>query len=815
MRKQLIMIALCLAAAVCARASAATLVKGGKPTAVIVTSDKPKKSVLYAVEELQWHVQKSTGLMLKALKESAVKDTAQTLVLVGPSRLTKQMGIDPEKLPSEGYVIRATKKRLALVGRDEDYGRSRYAGDPVRNVFVKPGTLWAVYVFLDKVMGVKWLWPGELGTVVPKRNEIRVEDYYLASAPYLVQRSIRSSILNRHVKPYFDKDGADRKDVEKLQRDFMVWNRRHMMGRGARIGAGHAYTRWYKKYYRDHPDWFAMMPDGGRYSLGPKSRAKLCVSNPQVIEKMFEQGMDYLERAPNAISFSACPNDSAGYCTCPKCKAMDDPNGQTRTYYYKLRDGRELAVPWVSLSDRYAKMWNQLAARLAKTHPDKYVCGYAYADYRRPPVSTRLLPNVMAGYVGFSPLSKSYTESSRRDWQGWADAGARLYLRPNFLGGGHGFPYIYARRMAADIKFCAERGMIGTDFDTWQNHYAAQGLNVYVLVRLLGDQSRTAEGLIDEYCEAGFGKAARAVKAYFDRCEQVSELVYQDKGPKSASRSEKYANYGKLFDRDFVQDCRVLLYRARMMAPDPTVQKRIDFLQIGLDYADLAGRVLAKNYEMTVFGKDPQGTLELIGKKEAFLRKHLVSKAISPATLRYREYNKKLINYFGLDTYAALKDKNVFAILTDWKFRLDPKKVGDKDGWMKPGLNDLAWAPIKAGKWWEPQGYGGGPNRDQIKTGYNGVAWYRKKVVVPAELKGKKIILRFGGIDESGWVYVNGKKLAETIFDLEKNPDSWITPVECDITGVITFGKAATIAVKVEDNNGAGGLWRLVSLYTD
>ena len=36
------------------------------------------------------------------------------------------------------------------------------------------GTLLAVYNFLDCQMGVRWLWPGKLGEVVPKVSTIRI-----------------------------------------------------------------------------------------------------------------------------------------------------------------------------------------------------------------------------------------------------------------------------------------------------------------------------------------------------------------------------------------------------------------------------------------------------------------------------------------------------------------------------------------------------------------------------------------------------------------------------------------------------------------
>jgi len=788
----------------------ATLVRDGKAVATIVTGEDPIELIRYAVQELNDHIERATGTKLPVLKASAVKRPSATLVLVGPSRFTQAMGIDPMKLPTEGYIVRATSNRLALIGRDEEHKYpNRTVSDPMFRQ-VKPGTLWAVYAFLEKIMGVKWLWPGDLGTCVPERDGIRIEDYYYSSSPRLVQRHVRSSILNRQVRPNFEKLGVDMKTMLRLQHEYKVWDRRHMMGVSAQVNAGHAYTRWYDSYYKDHPEWFAMYPDGGRYVPDHRlaERCKLCVSNPEVVDAMFRQGLKRLEGNPNLLSFSVCPNDSHGYCMCPACKAMDNTNAQPYTYWYKVADGRELSVSWVVLTDRYAKVWNELAKRLVQVYPDKFVFAYAYSTYRTAPVSTRLQPNVIIAYVGFSPLSKGSSGSAREQWKAWAATGCRLYLRPNFLNAGLGFPFIYARRMAEDIKFCAERGMMGTDFDTWRCHFATQGLNIYTLLRLLQDPSRSAEGIIDEYCEAGFGRAAPAVKAYFDRCERVSEKFRETGLP--SSRSEKFAYYGKLFDRTFVQDGRVLLYRARVMEPDPMVQKRIDFLGTGLDYAELAGRALLKNYEMAVNGKDPSGALAAIAAREAFYRKHLDSWAVSVPTLRWNEWNPALTNYFGFDNYEALKDKNILMVLSDWKFKLDPEEVGDEEGWMKREYSDLDWVPIKAGKWWEKQGYGGGPNRDEFKGGYNGVAWYRKQITIPAEMKGRKLTLRFGGIDESGWVYVNGKKVAQILNS--ETPRSYVVPVLADITDAVHYGRPSLVAVKVEDHNGAGGLWRLVSI---
>ena len=801
-------------------AQAATLVAKGKATATIVTSDKPNRSVRYAAEELQLHVEKAGGVKLEVLPASRVEEEpGRTLVLVGPSRFTEAMGIDPKAFPPEGYLVKATDFRLVLIGNDDppvfqSGKRKRVMDDPLY-IMSRPGTLFAVYAFLDREMGVKWLWPGELGTVVPRREVVRVDRCHYVDAPRLIKRHVRWIFDSKKVQSLMLKAGYDKETVERINGEFNVWYRRHMLGWRYIIDAGHAFTHYWDKYHEQHPDWFAMRPDGGRYIMsdGERRTVKLCVSNPVLVDQVYKDGVAKLERSPYLLSFSASPNDGHGYCMCPDCKAMDHPDGPGMTFTYKLKDKREVQVKWVGMADRYAKFWDTLADRLAKDYPDRYLGVYAYAAYRYPPLSVGLRPNILLGFVGFNRYVGQLDHSgSRKGWLKWAETGCRQFLRPNSLYfSGHGFPYMFARQIASDTKFCAQRGMLGTDFDSWMGHHGTQGPNIYALVRIIGDPTRDVESCVDEFCYGGFGKAGAAIKTYFDRCEQVTRRAAEVTWPDS--RSEKYAFHGRLFDRNFFDDARVLLFRARRMEDDPTIRKRIDFLETGLEYAEVQAACLVKNFEMSFEGKDPAGALAAIGAKEKFMEEHRNSWAVFVPGLRYTEWMPQMKSFFGITAYEGLKDKNVFAVLPKWKFRLDPEKAGDEEGWWKPGYEDREWPDIRAGKWWEPQGYGGGPQKTDLKGGYNGIAWYRCRVDIPQDLKSKKIFLRFGGIDESGWVYFNGEKVGETVFDIEKNPWSYTTPVVCDVTRLVRFDGPNAIAVKVEDRNGAGGLWRLVSLY--
>ena len=67
-------------------------------------------------------------------------------------------------------------------------------------------------------------------------------------------------------------------------------------------------------------------------------------------------------------------------------------------------------------------------------------------------------------------------------------------------------------------------------------------------------------------------------------------------------------------------------------------------------------------------------------------------------------------------------------------------------------------------------------------------------------------------MDESCWIYVNGKKAGEHLF---KNRDDWRTPFAIDITDCINW-KASTqiVTVRVEDKSGSGGIWKDVMLVS-
>jgi len=83
----------------------------------------------------------------------------------------------------------------------------------------------------------------------------------------------------------------------------------------------------------------------------------------------------------------------------------------------------------------------------------------------------------------------------------------------------------------------------------------------------------------------------------------------------------------------------------------------------------------------------------------------------------------------------------------DWKF-----KTGDNKEWKKNNINEKDWSTVFVPSNWESQGF----------NNYDGFAWYRKTFKFPENLKGKKLVLMVGKIDDLDEVYLNGQLVGST-----------------------------------------------------
>ena len=783
-----------------AAAGALTLVEQGRPQAVVVIADKPSALVRYAVEDLNRHIEAMAGVALPVCAEAALPaGEPRPRLLVGDTAESQAAGLETAALEPETCVVRCAGNRLFLIGGDR--GSLRHV--PPRGD-TATGTLSAVYEFLETDLGVRWLWPGPTGTVIPRRPSVVVAD---------TDRRFQPPLIQRHIRPgWKDWDdavaqlGMTAELSERLAGEYTAWTARRRLGRRASFRFGHAYTYWLRDYGKEHPDWFAMMPDGTRVTpekpYPSLERAKLCVTNPELLDFIAAKGMEQLEQNPEALSFSACPNDSRGYCMCPRCKALDPPEGLPTQMDYP---GQHFLYP--SLSDRYVWFWNQLAQRLGDRYPGRYIGAYAYSNYNHPPLREKLSPRVVIAYVGFNYLSAEYCAQSRRDWAGWAATGCKLFLRPNLLLVGHGFPLNYARELGRDLQECYRTGMLGTDFDSMTHQYAAQAPIFYVLTGLLWNPQRDVDSLLSEFLEAAYGPAAGDMRRYWDRLEALTQQIGRHPDPDADHDRDLlfHESTAEFYSDALLAELRVILAAARTAAgADAGILARLDTCETALTYAQIQRDVRRAVAQYKGKGDNLEPVTALLQRKRAFFQAHLSDWTLGLHHVYWREARSKTHQrLYGGGLEESLTHPGELARLLDWRFQTDPQAGGEAAGWQRPAFDDSAWPTVKAITFWEQQGW----------KDYDGVAWYRCRLNLPAEwAKHRRLVLLFGAVDESFRLYVDGVPVHESVFVAEQDPDLWKKPRRVEVTGALVPGREHVLAVRVHDSAGAGGLWKPVLL---
>lgn len=124
-------------------------------------------------------------------------------------------------------------------------------------------------------------------------------------------------------------------------------------------------------------------------------------------------------------------------------------------------------------------------------------------------------------------------------------------------------------------------------------------------------------------------------------------------------------------------------------------------------------------------------------------------------------------------------------------------EIGDNLDYIQPGYNDSKWEVINVPSEWENEGF----------PGYDGYGWYRISFIIPKELSHKVLYLKLGQIDDVDRTYLNGRFIGgngdfppgyQTAYDVNR---LYELP-----TNFINFGKKNTLAVRVYDKQGGGGI---------
>lgn len=559
------------------------LVEDGKAKSVIITADEPSVAAQQGAEDVRTWIRKMSGAEVSIRKEGdAAVDPGLTRVFVGATQRAAAIGLRAADLDLEEFVVRTQDGALFIIGDDEAPD-----GRALR------GTLWGVNHFAEEVLGVRVLWPGPSGEVAPQQKTVDVGDFNVREKPIFRQHVISDVGVYSHTEAQVAKLGWSRDEFVKHHAQSRLWYRFHKLGGSYSSHIGHGFNDYWTRFGKSHPEWFALQPDGTRDQTGVKeNRARLCVSNPELVKQAAKDCIEQFKRNPNSQLAVISPTDNGGgttYCVCENCEAMDAPDGKPIRFWTP-----EGNIPHVSLTDRFVKFWNGIAEIVAAEYPDRYLGAFAYDTYAYGPTQTELHPNIVIRFVQhrYAYVNEQIRQNARDSWLSWARAAKKLEYYSNGPMAGHHFPSVYVQDAAADMRLFADNNLFEPYVACVHQHWATNGLNYYLYAKLLWNPRRSAEKIVAEYCRAGFGPAAGPVRVYFDRLE----AAHRDIAGTSACRggSKRVGLYfAKYFDNAVLGELHSYLDEARDLgAGDEKILERINFLRRGIDYTAISRKYL-------------------------------------------------------------------------------------------------------------------------------------------------------------------------------------------------------------------------------
>lgn len=428
----------------------AELARDGTTTWKIVLPDEPALVEQTAARELADHLQQVTGAAFPTISERDVPADGTGLIFIGRTG----------KAPQQDYKFDEILIQL-------DGGNLILAGHEQR------GCLYAVYSFLQDIVGVRWWTPTD--TLIPRRPTLVIpDDLHVRYAPQLISREM----YHRDAQPTVF--SARMKGNGFLTPEY---------GGAVRIiNFVHSFYKYLppEKYFDDHPEWYSEI-DGQR----KHERAQLCLTNEAMTQELIKKVLETLRKHPDAKIIDVSQNDWHGFCTCEKCRAIDEAEG--------------------SHAGTLVLMLNRVAEAVEKEFPDVLVESLAYQYTRKPPKTIRPRDNVLirlctieCSYI--QPLSGEQNREFAADLEGWSKLAKTLFIWDyttnyhDYLG-----PHPNLRVLAPNVRYFVEHGAIGL-FEEGEGDDFCE-LKNWLLLRVMWEPHLDGEQLIDEFLRGYYGEA--------------------------------------------------------------------------------------------------------------------------------------------------------------------------------------------------------------------------------------------------------------------------------------------------------------------
>lgn len=574
----------------------AFVLKEGHPEAaeIVVEADAPFLAQ-YAAQELQKYLEQSIGTKFPIVNEPSKKNDVSSF-FIGMGKGARQAGIGPENFCRDSFVIKTSGKNIYICGRDDaKLNEYHFLQGGVWDRMNEKGTLFGVYDFLERFVGVRFYYPLKLFIIVPKHRELKIPETDIFERPDFEFR--RVSMYKGFCEDSTPKAKLFQDDISPMKNQYYTFLR--LQTRYIPNNHGLAMLGYIDRFGKNHPEYFALLSDGTRSnSYGKYFPGQFCYSNPGLFEEIYKDGVALLTgrsaasrgvisnynkkpiwnpagyQTPTAERpgiFGLMPMDGFQPCRCPECsKHFSKGLQETSNFVWSKMAG--------------------VARRLKENHIPGYVSLMAYYPYHLVPevdIPDNML--VMLAAKGPWQASPALQEKDAELIRAWSKkVGYKVWLwnylckfgklempdvpssSPNAVGD-------YYKSIAGDVT--------GAYMQSDTDRMIFNLLNYYVFAKVAWDNSSDVKRLLDEHFRLCYGKAAAPMKEFFDRMETLwmtkigGKTVESPVGPLSVPPSENEL-WTQVYSPSELQRLEALLNGAeKSAASDKAALERIKYMR--------------------------------------------------------------------------------------------------------------------------------------------------------------------------------------------------------------------------------------------
>lgn len=455
-----------------------SLASGGKTKYVILLDSNASPAEKYAAKELSAFLKKVSSADFNIVSQADLN--TQPVIAVGPDAAQKIFpNLDLTGLGPDGIIIRSSSTNIILTG-----GKAE-----------PRGTLYAVYTFLEDMVGCHW-WTAEASTI-PHCPDLTIpapDIHYIPAFEY----------REPYITEAFDEDWAVRNKTNGGKA--AISEQKGGQIRYARFDDKNSFCHTFnlivnKKYAKEHPEWLSEI--NGKRILPPQC-TQLCLTNKELLKFCIERVRKCLRKSPRDAIISISQNDWNYRCQCKNC--------------------RDVEVKEKSPSGLILRFVNAISDAIKDEFPKVKVDTIAYKYSRKPPVISTPRPNVIVRLCSIEcsfsqPMTAPVNRKFADDIRDWSNICKRLYIWDYVTNFSHYMlPYPNLRVLGPNLRFFAKNGARGVfALGSYRSKGSEFGcLRAWVLAKLLWNPQLDDKKLIRKFTEGYYGKAAPFILKYIN-----------------------------------------------------------------------------------------------------------------------------------------------------------------------------------------------------------------------------------------------------------------------------------------------------------